>query len=86
MDKESVKTGKIEFTSFVGWGFQALILAVGTWGVSELSSLSRSVQELNVKMAVTIDRDIRRGEEMVNFRGTLESFARRLSTVEANQN
>jgi hypothetical protein len=81
MDREPEK--KIEFTSFVGWGFQALILAVGTWGVSELSSLSKSVQELNVKMAVTMERDIMRGEEMRVFRVQIEEYRARLNAIEA---
>jgi hypothetical protein len=72
MEQESEK--RIEFTAFVGWGFQALILAIGTWGVTELSTLSKSVQELNVKMAVTMERDIMRGEEMRVFRARLDAI------------
>jgi hypothetical protein len=52
------------FNAFVGWGFQLLLLAVASWGVTELSSLSRSVQDLNVKMAVVIDHDSTRGDQV----------------------
>jgi len=48
---------KPNLTALIGWGFQALLLAVGTWGVSEISNMSKSIQELNIKMAVTIERD-----------------------------
>jgi len=52
----------------VNWGFQALLLALVTWGVSELSSLSKSVQDLNVKMAVVLERDQTRGDEVKSLK------------------
>lgn len=58
----------LKFAPFVGWAFQALLLAVGAWGVSELSSLSASVQELNIKMAVVLERDQVRGDELKDLK------------------
>lgn len=63
------------FAAFVNWGFQALLLALVTWGVTELSSLSKSVSELNVKMAVVVtkgeaqSRDIERISEQEKQHG-----------------
>lgn len=57
------------FIAFIGWGFQALLLAIATWGVSELSKLSSSVQDLNVKMAVVLERDSARGSDIEELKG-----------------
>lgn len=62
--KHRISRESISSTALVGWGFQALLLAVGTWGVTELSSLSKSVQDLNIKMAVVVERDSTRGEQV----------------------
>jgi hypothetical protein len=59
---------KPHFLDFVSWGFQAMLLAISAWGVTELSSLSKSVQELNVKMAVVVERDVTRGAEIVEIK------------------
>lgn len=58
-DKNSVGglMKEAKFSEFVHWAFQALVLALGTWGVSELSSLNKSIQELNVKVAVIIEKN-----------------------------
>ncbi len=63
---------KPNFIAFIGWGFQAMIVAIGAWGVTELSSMSRSVQELNVKMAVVVERDATRGIEIVEIKRRVE--------------
>lgn len=62
---------KLNFSQFVGWVFQALLLAVGSWGVSELSALSESVQQLNVKMAVVLERDANRSNEILEIKSRL---------------
>lgn len=62
------------FADFVGWGFQFLLLAVGTWGVTELSSMSKSVQELNVKMAVVVERDATRSEQVRGLEGRVKAL------------
>lgn len=64
----------LKFANFVGLGFQGLIVAIGTWGVAELSQLSKSVQELNVKMAVVVERDQARGEEMKDLKVRVEKL------------
>jgi hypothetical protein len=64
----------LKFSYFVGWGFQALIVAIGAWGVSELSSLSKSVQELNVKMAVVVERDQIRGNEISDMKARISKL------------
>lgn len=68
---------KPSFVSFVGWGFQAMIIAIGTWGVTELSSLSKSVQELNVKMAVVVERDNSRGEQVKRLEDRVEKLEKK---------
>ena len=65
------------FISFVNWGFQALLLALVTWGVSELSSLSKSVHDLNVKMAVVLERDQARGDEVKSLKIRMDRLDRR---------
>jgi len=65
------------FISFVNWGFQALLLALVTWGVSELSSLSKSVHDLNVKMAVVLERDQARGDEVKSLKIRMDRLERR---------
>lgn len=62
----------LRFAPFVGWFFQTVIIAIGAWGVSELSSLSQSVQELNVKMAVAMERDQVKGEEIRDLKSRVD--------------
>jgi len=45
-----------KFAEFVSWGFQSLLLAFVAWGVSELAGVNKSIQELNIKMAVVITK------------------------------
>lgn len=59
---------------FINWGFQSLLLALGAWGVTELSSLSESVHELNIKMAVVVERDQTRGRELENLKFRIEKL------------
>ena len=61
-----------DYRAFVGWGFQCLLIAVAAWGVTELSSLSRSVQDLNVKMAVVLERDSTRGDQVRDLEGRVK--------------
>lgn len=42
------------FAEFVQWGFQGLLLALVTWGVTVLTGVKESIQELNIKMAVVV--------------------------------
>ncbi len=56
------------FTAFVNWGFQALIIAVCAWGVTEISYVRASIQELNIKIAVVVERDAARGNEIVDLK------------------
>lgn len=49
-----------KFDKFVSWGFQAMLMAVMAWGTSQLSGLNRSVQELNVSVAVILEKDAAR--------------------------
>lgn len=56
MEFEVEGGGGPNFTTFINWGFQALLLAMVSWGVSELSSLTKSVQDLNVKMAIVLTK------------------------------
>lgn len=60
------------FISFINWGFQALLVALLAWGVTELSGVNKSVQELNVKMAVVMERDITRGEQVQEIKERLK--------------
>lgn len=45
------------FENFIHWGFQCLLVAGISWGVSELAGMNKSVQELNVKLAVVIEKE-----------------------------
>ena len=56
MDYEPEYGERPNFSTFINWGFQALLLAMVSWGVSELSSLTKSVQDLNVKMAIVLTK------------------------------
>jgi len=60
------------FDTFIHWAFQALLLALVSWGVTELSGVNKSVQELNVKMAVVVERDQMRGEELKNLKSRVD--------------
>ncbi len=59
---------KPNFTAFINWGFQALLLALVTWGVTEMTYVRTSVQELNVKIAVVVERDNTRGAEITEIK------------------
>ena len=59
---------KPNFTAFINWGFQALIIAVCAWGVTEISYVRASIQELNVKIAVVVERDAMRGGEIIDLK------------------
>lgn len=74
---EEVEAGSGDFRAFVSWGFQALLLALVTWGVTELSSMSRSVQELNVKIAVVVERDAVRGEQVKDLDARMKVIEQR---------
>lgn len=41
---------------FIYWAFQSMVLAVGAFGVSILSDMNKSIQELNIKVAVVIQK------------------------------
>lgn len=69
---DEVEAAQPNFSAFVNWGFQALLLALVTWGVTELSSLSRSVSDLNVKIAVVVERDSARGEALKELQGRVQ--------------
>lgn len=45
---------KLTFSRFVDWLFLAVIAFVGTKGVDKISDLSKSIEELNGKMAVVM--------------------------------
>jgi len=62
------------FSHFVNWAFQALLIAIVGWGVSELSVLSKSVQDLNVKVAVIIAQQIERDREVKELKEEFKSF------------
>lgn len=64
----------LKFAPFVGWLLQTLIIAIGAWGVTELSNLSKSVQELNIKMAVAFERDLARGRDLDSLKGRVEKL------------
>ena len=71
----------LDFSQFVGWGFQCLIVSVAAWGVSELASVRKSVQdvsisvqELNVKMAVVVERDNTRGSEITEIKSRIKNL------------
>lgn len=46
-----------KLSELITWGFQGLVIAIGTWCAAELSVASKSIQELNIKMAVVLERD-----------------------------
>jgi hypothetical protein len=54
---ENARMKDSDFIQFVQWGFQALLLLLVTWGVSELAGVNRSIQDLNIKMAVMIEKN-----------------------------
>jgi len=60
------------FKEFVNWGFQALIISVCAWGVTEISYVRTSIQELNVKIAVVVERDAARGNEILDIKHRVE--------------
>lgn len=62
---------------WISWALQALLLAVYTWGVSELKGLSTSVQELNVKMAVVVERDSSRSIQIDKLENRVEKLEHR---------
>jgi hypothetical protein len=67
-----------KFQEFVQWGFQALLLAIVTWGVSELAGVNKSIQELNIKMAVIVAK----GEFLERVQ---EAQAKRIDKLESKQ-
>jgi hypothetical protein len=44
------------FESFVQWAFQGILGVVAIYGVKVLADLNHSIQELNIKVAVIIQR------------------------------
>ena len=63
---------KPTFISFINWGFQALLVALLAWGVTELSGVNKSVQELNIKMGSVLE--------------TVKDHEQRLRVVEVKKN
>lgn len=41
----------MDFSKFIEWAFQALVIGIAAYGVGVLSSLKNSVNELNDKIA-----------------------------------
>lgn len=61
----------LKFSQFMSWGFQALIVAICAWGVTEISFVRASIQELNVKVAIVLERDATRSGEIIDIKARL---------------
>lgn len=46
----------MDFTVFVKWAFEGLIVGIAGYGVHVLSKLQQNVAELNVQMAVVLEK------------------------------
>lgn len=46
----------IQFSEFVNWAFYGVVSGCAVYGVSILAKLNSSIQDLNVKIAVVIER------------------------------
>lgn len=47
---------RLSFSRFVDWAFLAIITTIVSQGASQIGKLSNSIQELNQKMAVAIEK------------------------------
>lgn len=56
------------FRSFVHWGFQSLLLALCAWGVTELSSINKNIQDLNIKMAISMTLNNKMEDEIKDLK------------------
>jgi hypothetical protein len=66
-----------KFKEFIQWGFQALLLAIVSWGVSELSALNNSVQQLNINMAIVVTKSERFERDIVRHDQRIEKLEER---------
>ena len=69
-----------DLSDFFRWAFQTAVLGIGVWGASELSTLSKSIQELNIKMAVVVERDQARGEEIRDIKLRVQTLEEQRET------
>lgn len=46
----------MDFNKFIEWAFQGLLAGAAVYGVNVLSSIKNSVNELNAKIAIIIEK------------------------------
>lgn len=65
---------KMGFESFVTWAFLASLTGAVTWSATFLQEISHSMQELNTKVAVVIERQEFFEKEVVELRERVKAL------------
>lgn len=55
--------------SYIDWAFKTLLIGISTMALTQFEQMKDSVVELNVKMAVLIERDITRTRDIESLQG-----------------
>lgn len=58
------KIGDRKLSELITWAFQGMVVLIASWCASELSTVSKSIQQLNTNVAVIFERDLTKSREI----------------------